>query len=115
MYFRAQRKSSHDVSLSDYIETGTDGAALSLMDVISDDNDLLEIISTREQIALVREAVKTCLTEQERQVICMRYGLDGHRPSRQREVAEKTGISRSYVSRVEKKALQKLKKALLEK
>jgi RNA polymerase sporulation-specific sigma factor len=115
MHFRGQKKSSQDVSLSDYIETGTDGAALSLMDVISDDNDLLEIISTREQIALVREAVKTCLTEQERQVICMRYGLDGHRPSRQREVAEKTGISRSYVSRVEKKALQKLKKALLEK
>ncbi|MBQ8768978.1 MAG: RNA polymerase sporulation sigma factor SigK [Oscillospiraceae bacterium] len=112
MHFRSQKKSSQDVSLSDYIETGTDGAALSLMDVISEDDDLLEIISTREQVALVREAVKTCLTEQERQVICMRYGLYGCRPSRQREVAEKTGISRSYVSRVEKRALQKLKKAL---
>ena len=112
MHFRSQKKSSQDVSLSDYIETGTDGAALSLMDVISDDADLLEIISTREQVAQVREAVKQCLTEQERQVICMRYGLEGYRPSRQREVAEKTGISRSYVSRVEKKALQKLKKAL---
>jgi len=114
MHFRSQKKSSQDVSLSDYIETGTDGAALSLMDVISDDDDLLEIISTREQIALVREAVKSCLTDQERQVICMRYGLYGCRPSRQREVAEKTGISRSYVSRVEKRALQKLKKALAE-
>jgi RNA polymerase sporulation-specific sigma factor len=72
----------------------------------------LEIISTREQITLVREAVKTCLTEQERQVICMRYGLDGYRPGRQREVAEKTGISRSYVSRVEKRALQKLRREL---
>ena len=112
MHFRSQKKSSQDVSLSDYIETGTDGAALSLMDVISDDDDLLEIISTREQIGLVRKAVKSCLTEQERQVICLRYGLDGHSPCRQREVAEKTGISRSYVSRVEKKALQKLKKAL---
>ena len=112
MHFRSQKKSSQDVSLSDYIETGTDGAALSLMDVISDDEDLLEIISTREQIGLVRQAVATCLTEQERQVICMRYGLGGCRPSRQREVADKTGISRSYVSRVEKKALQKLKKAL---
>ena len=114
MHFRSQKKSSQDVSLSDYIETGTDGAALSLMDVISDDDDLLEIISTREQVALVREAVKNCLTDQERQVICLRYGLDGHHPCRQREVAEKTGISRSYVSRVEKKALQKLKKALSE-
>ena len=115
MHFRSQKKSSQDVSLSDYIETGTDGAALSLMDVISDDADLLEIISTREQVAQVREAVKTCLTEQERQVICMRYGMYGYRPSRQREVAEKTGISRSYVSRVEKRALQKLKKTLTEK
>ena len=114
MHFRSQKKSSQDVSLSDYIETGTDGAALSLMDVISDDEDLLELISTREQIGLVRKAVATCLTEQERQVICMRYGLGGCRPSRQREVAEQTGISRSYVSRVEKKALQKLKKALTE-
>lgn len=114
MHFRSQKKSSQDVSLSDYIETGTDGAALSLMDVISDDEDLLELISTREQIGLVRKAVVTCLTEQERQVICMRYGLGGCRPSRQREVAEQTGISRSYVSRVEKKALQKLKKALTE-
>ena len=114
MHFRSQKKSSQDVSLSDYIETGTDGAALSLMDVISDDEDLLEVISTREQIGLVRKAVATCLTEQERQVICMRYGLGGCRPSRQREVAEQTGISRSYVSRVEKKALQKLKKALTE-
>lgn len=114
MHFRSQKKSSQDVSLSEYIETGTDGAALSLMDVISDDEDLLEIISVREQIGLVRAAVKNCLTEQERQVICLRYGLDGYPPSRQREVAEKTGISRSYVSRVEKKALQKLKKALSE-
>ena len=112
MYFRSQKKSSQDVSLSDYIETGTDGAALSLMDVVSDDDDLLDIISNREQIAQVRAAVETCLTDQERQVICMRYGLCGYPPSRQREVAAKTGISRSYVSRVEKKALQKLKKAL---
>ena len=114
MHFRSQKKSSQDVSLSDCIETGTDGAALSLMDVISDDDDLLEIISTREQVGLVRDAVKNCLTEQERQVICMRYGLNGCHPSKQREVAEKTGISRSYVSRVEKRALQKLKKALTE-
>ena len=112
MHFRSQKKSSQDVSLSDYIETGIDGAALSLMDVVSEDEDLLEIISTREQIARVRAAVDTCLTEQERLVICMRYGLQGYHPSRQREVAEKTGISRSYVSRVEKRALEKLKKIL---
>lgn len=92
------KKSSQDVSLSDIIETGTDGAALALMDVVSDDADLLETISNRERVVQVRKAVDTCLTPQERQVICMRYGLEGYCPCRQREVAEKTGISRSYVS-----------------
>ena len=112
MHFRSLKKSSQDVSLSDIIETGTDGAALALMDVVSDDADLLETISNRERVVQVRKAVDTCLTPQERQVICMRYGLEGYCPCRQREVAEKTGISRSYVSRIEKKALQKLRKAL---
>ena len=112
MHFRAQRKSSHDVSLSDYIETGTDGAALSLMDVVSQEEDLAETFCNREQAQLVGKLVDTCLTEQERQVICMRYGLGGSSPLRQREVAKATGISRSYVSRIEKRALEKLRKAL---
>ena len=112
MHFRSQRKSSNDVSLSDYIDTGSDGVALSLMDVVSEDEDLLEQISNREQLQMVRHLVDTCLTEQERQVINLRYGLqDGH-PLRQREVAKQTGISRSYVSRIEKRALQKLRKEL---
>ena len=114
MYFRSQKKSAQDVSLSDYIETGTDGAALSLMDVVSEDADLLETISTREQIQQLRRVIEECLTEQERLVIQLRYGLNGNRTHRQREVAQKTGISRSYVSRIEKKALQKMKKALEE-
>ena len=112
MYFRSQRKSSHDVSLSDYIETGTDGAALSLMDVVTDEEDLSESISNREQLQLVRQLVDTDLTEQERQVICLRYGLDTNKPHRQREVAKIVGISRSYVSRIEKRALEKLRKGL---
>ena len=112
LHFRAQRKSSHDVSLSDYIETGTDGAALSLMDVVSEDEDLAEQISDREQRQLVRQLVDTCLTEQERQVISLRYGLGDGPPQRQREVAQSIGISRSYVSRIEKRALEKLRKAL---
>ena len=112
MYFRSQRKSSQDVSLSDYIETGADGAALSLMDVISDEQDLLEQVSTRENIRQLRRAMDACLTEQERLVIRLRYGLDGAAPKRQREVAAVTGISRSYVSRIEKKALGKLRQAL---
>ncbi len=112
MYFRAQRKSAQDVSLFDYIETGADGAPLELMDVVSEDCDLLEQVSSREMAQQLRRAVDTCLTDQERQVILLRYGLDGRTPKRQREVAELTGISRSYVSRIEKRALQKLRAAL---
>ena len=112
MYFRAQRKSAQDVSLFDYIETGADGAPLELMDVVSEDFDLLEQVSSREMAQQLRRAVDSCLTDQERQVILLRYGLDGQTPKRQREVADITGISRSYVSRIEKRALQKLRAAL---
>lgn len=112
MHFRSLRKSAQDVSLSDYIETGADGAALSLMDVVAEDGDLLEKISTREQLRQLRDAIETALTDQEREVVQLRYGLTGQPPMRQREVAEVTGISRSYISRIEKKALQKLRKAI---
>ena len=98
MYFRSQKKTSQDVSLSDCIETGAEGAALSLMDVVSDDEDLLETISRRESVEKLAAAVAGCLSEQERQVIRLRYGLGGQPPQRQREVAQITGISRSYVS-----------------
>ena len=114
MYFRSQRKSSQDVSLSDYIETGTDGAALSLMDVVGEDEDLLDTISNQQRLQQVRQAVEDCLSDQERQVILMRYGLGGLKPCRQREVAQMLGISRSYVSRIEKRALGKLRKKLEE-
>ena len=112
MYFRSQRKSAQDVSLSDYIETGNDGATLSLMDVVSEDADLLEQVTTREAIQHLRRVIGTCLTEQERQVVTLRYGLNGNAPQRQREVAQACKISRSYVSRIEKRALEKLRAAL---
>ena len=112
MYFRSQKKSAQDVSLSDYIETGGDGAALSLMDVVSEDTDLLEQVTTREAVQQLRNLLETCLTEQERQVIRLRYGLGGEAPKRQREVAKICGISRSYISRIEKRALEKLRAAL---
>lgn len=114
MHFRAQRKRAQDVSLSDYVETGTDGAALELMDVVGHEDDLLERFSHRQQLGQVLKAMKTRLTDQERQVIELRYGLTGRPPYRQREVADITGISRSYVSRIEKRALEKLKQALQE-
>lgn len=114
MHFRSQRKSSQDVSLSDYIETGADGTSLSLMDVVSDQEDLTDSIYRKESAKQIRNAVEQCLTDQEKLVICLRYGLDGEPPQRQREVALRTGISRSYVSRIEKKALEKLRKAMEE-
>ena len=112
MYFRSQKKSAQDVSLSDYIETGNDGTALSLMDGVGEDEDLLESISNRERIQALRSAIDSCLTDQERQVILLRYGMGGIKAHRQREVAQILGISRSYVSRIEKRALQKLRKEL---
>ena len=112
MHFRSLRKSAQDVSLSDYIETGADGAPLALLDVVSEDCDLLEQVAGKEQVIALRKAVDSRLTDQERQVITLRYGLLDGLPRRQREVATITGISRSYVSRIEKRALQKLRSAL---
>ena len=112
MYFRSQRKSAQDVSLSDYIETGAEGAPLELMDVLSEDCDLLEEVSGRETVVELRRAVERCLSEQERQVVVLRYGLGGETPLQQRQVAERLGISRSYISRIEKRALGKLRAEL---
>ena len=98
--------------MSDFIETEGEGAALSLMDVVSDDVDMMETLSTREQVRQLCRLVTTELTEQERQVICLRYGLGGCKANRQREVADRLGISRSYVSRIEKRALEKLRLGL---
>ena len=106
------RKCAQDISLSEPIETGTDGAPLELMEVIAEEGDLLEQISLREQWGLLRKAVETCLTDQERRVIELRYGLTGENPKRQREVAQATGLSRSYISRIEKRALEKLAKEM---
>lgn len=114
MYFRSQRKSAMDVSLSDYIETGKDGTALSLMDVVSEDEDLFEKISTREDVRLLGRYMEAVLDDRERQVLVLRYGLGGGEPLPQREVALRCGISRSYISRIEKKALEKLRKAFTE-
>lgn len=112
MYFRSQRKSAQDVSLSDYIETGNDGAPLELMEVISEEGDLMDRVAGRETVEQLYQAIDAFLSEQEKQVISLRYGLDGNPPKRQREVAQLTGISRSYVSRIEKRALEKLRSRL---
>ena len=112
MHFRAGRKRAQDVSLSDLIETGAEGAALELLDAVAGEEDLLETFQARENARLLRSAVERVLTDQEKEVVTMRYGLFGRIPTRQREVAERLGISRSYVSRIEKRALEKLRMEL---
>ena len=99
MYFRSQRKSASDVSLSDYIETGKDGNALSLIDVICTEEDLFEQLNTNEMYRTLYEAVDRCLTPREKMIIVLRYGLGDQKPRTQREIAAICGISRSYVSR----------------
>ncbi|MCI8594544.1 MAG: RNA polymerase sporulation sigma factor SigK [Oscillospiraceae bacterium] len=109
MYFRSQRKLQGEVSLSDSLDADPDGTSLSLMDVIKVDDNMLEELDARDRCARVRRSVEQCLDEREKMVIVARYGLDGCTPRTQREVAEQCGISRSYISRIEKKALEKLR------
>lgn len=112
MYFRSQKKSANDISLSGTLDGETEGDGLSVLDTIADDSDMLEDMARQESILHVREAVHSTLTGREAEVIRLRYGLDGQEPKPQREVAEILGISRSYVSRIEKKALEQLRKHL---
>lgn len=112
MYFRAQKKTAGDVSLSECIETGKDANALSLMDVICTDEDLFENLSAKEMNRQLYDAMARALTPRERTILILRYGLGGRDALTQREIAAKCGISRSYVSRIEKKALKNLQEAL---
>lgn len=112
MYFRARKKLQGEVSLSDSLDTDGDGEALYLMDVVGVEDTMCADIQDRDDRILVRRLVKECLTEREREIIVMRYGLGGRAPKAQREIAQKLGISRSYVSRIEKRALAKLEQAL---
>ena len=108
MHFRAQRKLQGEVSLSDTIETGPEGDALYLSDVVGEEDTMLEELQDKENRKLIRRLV----TEREADIIRRRYGLDGRLPQTQKQVAALYGISRSYVSRIEKKALGKLEEAL---
>jgi RNA polymerase sporulation-specific sigma factor len=112
MYFRSNRKRQGEVSLSDTLDSDQEGNALSLMDVIRVDDNMLEELDTKDACVRVRQCVQTCLTPREADVIRMRFGLDGADPLPQREIAARYGISRSYVSRIEKKAMEKLRAAL---
>ena len=112
MYFRAQKRQQNEVSLSDSIDSDKEGKALQLMDVVGVDDTMLEDLHDRESAQLLHRLVKEKLTVREAEIMRLRYGLGGTVPLTQREVATLFGISRSYVSRIEKKALEKLKAEL---
>jgi len=114
MFFRSTKKSAGDLSLSDSIDSDGEGNSLSLIDVLADEDDMFERLSAGEMSTNVRRYVDTLLDEREARIIYLRYGLDGNEQLTQRETADKCGISRSYVSRIEKKALTKLREALEE-
>ena len=109
MNFRGNRKSASDVSLSDALDLEEEEGGLSLMDVVAQEEDLAERLGKEEIRGKVRLAVTEQLNEREEKIIRLRYGLDGSRPMTQRQTAERIGISRSYVSRIEKHALEKLR------
>ena len=113
MHFRSQKKLSAEVSLNETIDVDRDGNPLTYIDVISCDESLTYDIERKISSQRALRYVNTVLDERERRIITMRYGLGGDEPMTQREVAKHLGISRSYVSRIEKKALLSLRQKLL--
>ena len=110
MYFRAKKKTSREVSLYEPIGTDKEGNQINLMDVVeSQEKDVFDIIELKGNSKRLYEMIPKVLEKREREIIEMRYGLYNRKPITQREIADKMGISRSYVSRIEKKALEKLR------
>lgn len=112
MYFRSQKKTAGEVSLSDSIDTDKEGNELMLMDVVGVDDTMLDDIHDRDRARKLRRLVDEKLTNREAEIVRLRYGLGGTLPLTQREIASSFGISRSYVSRIEKRALSKLRKEM---
>lgn len=112
MYLRSMRRRANEVSLTEALESDEEGGGLSLMDVLAQEDDLDERLALSEQAERLRAAIKSKLEPREAAVIDARYGLSGRAPMTQRETAAQLGISRSYISRIEKKALEKLRAEL---
>lgn len=113
MSIRASRRVRQEISLSLPIGVDKDGNEISFNDILGTDTDeIIDSIDLKIQVSNLRNALKEALTEREQTVVIARYGLDGSEPKPQREIARALGISRSYVSRIEKKALDKLKEYL---
>ena len=111
MYFRSQKKQQNEVSINDTIDVDKDGNPLTYLDVISTDENIADNIDLKIHTMKLLRLVKEVLDEREKEIITLRYGLEGYKPLTQREVAAYLKISRSYVSRIEKRALEKLRDA----
>ena len=114
MYFRSKKKTRADVSLFEPIGTDKEGNQIHLVDVLVQESvDVTEQMEVQRQIGVLRDTMKSVLTDREYDIIVQRYGLITGEEQTQREIADSLGISRSYVSRIEKRALEKLKKSLI--
>lgn len=109
MHFRALKKTAQDVYISDPIDTDKDGNTLTLIDIIADDTDIAEQIDIKLKLQKLKTIINHALDEREKTIICYRYGIGGCKELTQHEIAHRLGISRSYVSRIEKAALIKLR------
>ena len=110
MFFRSGKKSAQDVSLNEPIDTDKDGNALTILDTMAAEDTIADDLDTRMKSEKLYGFLQRALTPRERTIVVLRYGLFGCRPQPQREVAQRLGISRSYISRIEKKALEKLRR-----
>ena len=110
MYFRSMKKASQDIYISDRIDFDSEGNPLTLMDILASDSRIDEELEQKVRIEELKKYVASINDEREKQIIEMRYGLNGSPPLTQREVASLLNISRSYVSRIEKKVLERLRK-----
>ena len=111
MFFRSRKKAGCEVSIHETIDTDRDGNPLTYLDIISVPDTITETVDLEVHLSRIRTLIETVLDEREKQIIVLRYGLHGYAPRTQREVAAYLKISRSYVSRIEKKALEKLREA----
>ena len=110
MFFRNLKKNSQEVFFSDPIDSDSQGNALTLIDVIADKSDISEEIDTMLKLQKLRLIINGVLDERELEIIKLRYGIGGYPELTQRDIAKRLGISRSYVSRIEKSALEKLRR-----
>ncbi len=112
MYFRGSKKQNGEISFDEPIDTDNEGNVLTLMDIIAVDDTIVDDIDTKNKLVRLTKILKEMPESRDKTIIVLRYGLNGRTPLTQREVAKKLNISRSYVSRIEKKQLEELKELL---